>query len=170
MPREAVSAHLATDDKAALARLQDGSSQPSAPPVFEDHEHPEPTVPILWEDFDEEDDGAGPSTLDTKTDVSPSMPLFPPPPALTSAHLFPGSSEAGESMLLLPGYSGGAVVVVDEKATLVPSAPPTVDDLTLLPSAPSHDTNEEEDIAPSAPPLPHSHDDDEDATAPSYEP
>ncbi|KAG9027775.1 hypothetical protein FS837_004177, partial [Tulasnella sp. UAMH 9824] len=63
--REDVTAHLATDDEVASARLHQSTSAPSAPPAadFEDEGHLSPP--------------------------SPPPPTLPPaPPAITSAHLF----------------------------------------------------------------------------------
>lgn len=140
-------AHVATDDKAVLARLEElASAPPSTEQLAELQAEESSSAPVLYEDSVED--------LTMPLEYSSSN-LLPPPP-----------STKGSSL----DYSSP----FDDEFAPEPSAPPfeanpSAPPMELVPSAPSFDGEEETEVIATAPPL-----DDEEGTSrltlPGYQP
>ncbi|KAG2022827.1 hypothetical protein CC2G_000547 [Coprinopsis cinerea AmutBmut pab1-1] len=141
-------AHVATDDKAVLARLAELAS---APPSTSDESAPEPQVSVPeWRDEELEDFVS--DDQDSRAVTSPTSPFPPPPPKAQlmepNFYDYPYSFEEMTSME--PEYGPSAppfeatssAPMVDENM-LLPSAPPLIDDDDFYVS----------DSIPSAPPA-----------------
>lgn len=143
IPMSLHAAHVATDDKAMLARLAELAS---APPDEESGPDPQTSVPE-WNDDDVEDVAS--HLLTPSPTQFPFSPMFPPPPSkerLAAAEQLYDYSYAFEEVAPLDLEAGPSAPPFEEGSSppqerLIPSAPPLFDD------------NQHPDVGLSAPPL-----------------
>ncbi|KAF9451410.1 hypothetical protein P691DRAFT_796850 [Macrolepiota fuliginosa MF-IS2] len=149
-------AHVATDDKALLARLADLAERP--PELLNNAESSHQVSVPVWEDEQMEDFGRTPESSAPDTSGSTSLSPFPPPPskgkmAEASFYAYRYSFEEFSDLIepelepsAPPFEAPGAPVTGD--MVMLPSAPPLVEDRFLLevyPSAPQFEAAAEGD-------------------------